>query len=417
MFALCDQRSFYASCEAVFRPDLRDKPICVLSNNDGCVVALNEYAKAVGVKKFLPYFQQRDVIRRNRVNVFSSNYALYGAISERIMQTLRANAPSVETYSIDEGFCFLGDTHMNPLEMKEFGTHLRRTVWREQRIPMGVSIGPTKTLAKLGQCATKIYPQINGVAVLAEPHQWEWLAARLPVAEVWGVGRRLTERLSTAGVRTALDLTKLDVNLAREIAGLPLARTVRELRGESCIPLEDCPPSKMQIVCSRSFGTKLFALEDILEAISSFAYRASEKLRLQDSHAGRLSVWLLTKDGLGYSHSDSLSVSIPGGTDDARRLSREAVSLVREQFTQGLKYVKAGVALTDIRPKECWQLDLLSSAESQRVMPVLDSINRKYGKGSVHLGRQAGKAAFKMKQDFMSSRYLTRWKDIPAVFC
>lgn len=417
MYALCDQRSFYASCEAVFRPDIRGQAICVLSNNDGCVVALNDQAKASGVKKFEPYFKQRQLIQRAGVHTFSSNYALYGNISDRIMQTLQDHTPSVEIYSIDEGFCDLSSIPTG--ELKPLGRSLRQTVWNEQRIPCGVSIAPTKTIAKLGQYATKKIPKIDGVAVLTHPHQWEWLAKRVPVSEVWGVGRRLNLTLTSMGVVSAYDLTLLDKSLARKIGGLPLARTIRELNGEPCIPMELNPPSKQQIICSRSFGTKLYQLDDVLESVSAFAARAAEKLRSQDSFAGRVSVWLMTGQHQRTSFSEANSVNLPGGSDDSRLIAREAVSIAKRLYRPGGRYMKAGVELVDIRPREFWQMDLLNKEGNTTIspMPVVDQINRKYGRSTVILARQTGRARFSMKQQKLSPLYLTRWQDIPKLTC
>tara|TARA_B100000446_G_scaffold184352_1_gene206216 strand:+ start:82218 stop:83471 length:1254 start_codon:yes stop_codon:yes gene_type:complete len=417
MYALCDQRSFYASCEAVFRPDIRGQAIYILSNNDGCVVALNDQAKAAGVKKFEPYFKQRLLIQRAGVHAFSSNYALYGNISDRIMQTLRARTPSVEIYSIDEGFCDLSGIPTE--DLKPLGRSLRQTVWNEQRIPCGVSIAPTKTIAKLGQFATKKIPKIDGVAVLTHPHQWEWLARRVPVAEVWGVGRRLSATLTSMGVVSAHDLALLDKSLARKIGGLPLARTIRELNGEPCIPMELNPPSKQQIICSRSFGTKLYQLEDVLESVSAFAARAAEKLRSQDSFAGRVSVWLMAGQHQRAGFSEANSVNLPGGSDDSRRIAREAVAIAKRLYRPGGRYIKAGVELVDIRPRQFWQMDLLNreGETNKSPMPVVDQINRKYGRSTVMLARQTGSAKFSMKQQKLSPLYLTRWQDIPKLTC
>ena len=417
MIALCDQRSFYASCEAVFRPDLRDKPIAVLSNNDGCVVALNDQAKQLGVKKFEAYFKQKTLIRRAGVHVFSSNYALYGEISSRIMATLKARTPAVEVYSIDEGFCDLDGIEV--AELKAFGSHLRQLIWRQQRIPMGVSMGPTKTLAKLGQYATKKIPAINGVCLLERPDQWEWLAERVPVSEVWGVGRRLTVRLNSLGVRSALDLMRMPLERARTIAGVTMVRTVKELNGDPCIEMEYAPSDKQQIICSRSFGQKVTSLQELKQAVSGFAVRVSEKLRAQKCNAGRLSVWIQTSNYEHNRFSDSNSITLPGGTDDARRLSECATRIVEELFRSGYRYAKAGVGVLDVRPHCYWQRDLLSDAKagSAEVMKAMDAVNRKYGSGTLRIARQGYEQRFAMAQNMLSPRYLTRWCDIPTLGC
>ena len=417
MIALCDQRAFYSSCETVFRPDIRSKPVVVLSNNDGCVVALNEPAKAIGVSKFSPYFKQKELILKNKVNVFSSNYALYGEISSRIMTTLKDEIPSVEVYSIDEGFCDL--TGIAHTEIPILAAYLRDKIWQEQRIPMGVSIAPTKTLAKLGQYATKKIPKINGVCILYRPDQWEWLAVRMPVSEVWGIGRKLTTKLHSIGVITALDLLNLPLDIAKSLAGIPLVRTVRELNGEACINMKLSPPDKQQIICSRSFGKKTTDLDDIKQAISVFASRASEKLRSQKSRVGRLSVWLQTGVADVNYYNDSFSETIAGGTDDARVLSALSTVIVDRLYQDGVQYGKAGIALIDIRPKQFWQYDLLHQdmPSAQEMMSILDKVNTRYGRGTLSLARASGDQAFKMKQHMLSPHYLTRWSDIPVIQC
>lgn len=417
MIALCDQRSFYSSCETVFRPDIRNKPVLVLSNNDGCVVALNESAKAVGAIKFKPYFQQKALLLKNKVHVFSSNYALYGEISSRIMATLKSETPNVEIYSIDEGFCDLTGIALTEIPM--LAAHLRDKIWQEQRIPMGVSIAPTKTLAKLGQYATKKIPKINGICILQRPNQWEWLAARMPVSEVWGVGRKLTIKLNFIGVITALDLLKLPLDVAKSLAGVSLVRTVRELNGEECINMELSPPDKQQIICSRSFGKKITDLDDIKQAVSVFASRASEKLRSQHCRAGRLSVWLQTGITDVNYYNDSFSETIAGGTDDARVLSELSTLIVDRLYQDGVRYGKAGIALIDIRPKQFWQYDLLNQDKpsTQEMMNIVDKVNARYGRGTLVLARAAREQKFKMKQLMLSPQYLTQWNDIPVILC
>ena len=379
-------------------------------------MALNELAKSVGIKKFEPYFKQQTLINRNKVQVFSSNYALYGNISERIMATLREHTPTVEVYSIDEGFCDL--TGIATHDLKPLADKLRAAVWREQRIPMGVSIAPTKTLAKLGQYATKVYPQINGVAVLVEPQQWEWLARRVTVSEVWGVGGRLTIKLGVQDVNTAYELSQLNLETARKIGGVTLVRTVRELNGQHCIPFELVPPSKQSIVCSRSFGKKTNNIDALLEAVTAFAYRAAEKLRRQGSLAGHLTVRVVKGQSYGASSSVSLSTQLTGGTDDARFIAKASTGLTRELYRPDTTYMKAGVELFDVRPAECWSQDLWSPCSmNDKTMETLDKVNRKYGRNTIGLGRMIGSQDHAMRTEFLSPQYLTRWSDLPSLAC
>jgi len=418
MIALCDQRSFYASCEAVFRPDIRDKPIAVLSNNDGVVVALNEYAKAAGVKKFEPYFKQRELMERQGVQVFSSNYELIGEQSRRIMETLRALAPAeIEVYSIDEAFIDM--TGLSSDGIKSLSRQLRDAVWQHQRIPVGVSVAPTKTLAKLGQYATKKIPTINGVCVLERPHQWQWLAERVAVEEVWGVGRRLTSKLNAIGVRSAADLSRLSEREAKAMQGVTLVRTVQELNGVGCLDIETAPPPKQQIICSRSFGQKITNLDDLKEAVSFFSCRAAEKLRGQESYAYRLSIWVQTSRFDSEPINAESAIEIPGGSDDSRRLSQVAIDLLQGMYYPGARYAKAGVTLNDLRPQLGYQLDWLEADSvgggSEVVMGVMDRVNKRFGRGALTLGRQVGRHNYAMQRALKSPSYLTRFTDLPLI--
>ena len=417
MIALCDQRSFYASCESVFRPNLRSEAIAVLSNNDGCIVALNEQAKAKGLKKFTPYFQQQSLAEAEQVNVFSSNYALYGEISRRIMDTLRLLSPRIEVYSIDECFCDLSGIDQSRL--KAFGHELKSTIWREQRIPMGVSIGATKTLAKLGQYATKKVPQLSGVCLLESEHQVSWLAKRTPVDEVWGVGRRLAQQLKDNGTDTADRLRRLPIGLARKIGHKPLERTVRELNGEPCIPFEDVAPSKQSIVCSRSFGTKLSAKADIEQALAEFTARAAEKLRLQNSLCQAMTVFLMTSRHGDVCYANKRSIRMLHGTSDSCLLIKQAKELLNQIYLTGLSYSKAGVELAAIRTAGVGQQDFwgCDPTRSTALMSAIDAINGKYGKGSIQIASQGVARKHTMRQAKLSPRYLTCWHEIPSVLC
>ena len=416
MIALCDMRSFYCSCEKVFRPDIRNRGVVVTSNNDGVVVALDNKAKAVGVKKFEPFFKQRLLIESAGVEAFSSNYELYGEISARIMTTLAALLPNaIEVYSIDE--CFIDFSSIPPEQFKVFGTMLRDTIWRQQGIKMGVSIAPTKTLAKLGQCATKQLPQINGVCVLEYPYQWRWLAERVGIAEVWGIGRRLTRKLVARGLKTAADVTAMSESDARVLQGVSLVRTVRELKGELCIAMNCESKAKQEITSSRSFGQKQTGLKSLQEAVSNYATRAGVKLRKQASVCFCLSVWIESSKHEKTPYSNELSVTLPGGTADSRVLSRAAIEAVANIFRPGYRYAKAGVVLHNIQPESLSQRDMLAPQpeNSAQLMVLMDKINQRFGSGSIKLARQGGEASFAMRRAMKSPSYLTRWHDIPRI--
>jgi len=416
LIGLCDMRSFYCSCEKVFRPDIRDRGVVVTSNNDGVIVALDDRAKAAGIRKFEPYFKQRQLIERAGVLAFSSNYELYGEVSGRIMATLAELVPNgIEVYSIDE--CFVDFSAVPRAELKAFAAMLRDTIWQQQGIKMGVSIAPTKTLAKLGQCAAKQYSQLEGVCVLEQAHQWQWLAARVDVSEVWGVGRKLTKKLKARALGTAGDLAMMTQADARALQGITLARTIRELQGEPCIDVDSQPQPKQTIISSRSFGQKQTSLKSLQEAVSHYAVRAGEKLRAQSSLCFRLSVYLQTSTHDAQPYADELSVSLPGGTADSRALSRASVALVATLYRPGCTYAKAGVALHDIRPQQLAQRDLLAPQPeiSERLMKAMDGVNQRFGSGAINLARQGGEGSFAMKRAMKSPSYLTRWQEIPRI--
>lgn len=278
MFALVDVNSFYASCETVFRPDLKGRPVVVLSNNDGCVIARSAEAKGL-VTMGAPYFKQKEIFRRHGIVAFSSNYELYADMSHRVMTTLEELTPRVEIYSIDEAFCDLTGVS-NCYNLDAFGREIRRTVLQHTHLTVGVGIAPTKTLAKLANFAAKKWQrQTGGVVDLSGVERQRKLMAALPVEEVWGVGRRLSKKLSAMGIHTVLDLANTPTDLIRKHFSVVLERTVRELRGESCLGFEEFAPHKQEIICSRSFGERISDYEAMRQAICSYAARASEKLR------------------------------------------------------------------------------------------------------------------------------------------
>lgn len=277
MFALVDCNNFYASCEKLFRPDLKHTPVVVLSNNDGCVVARSKEAKALGFKMGEPYFQVKEKIDRHGVEVFSSNYALYADISRRVMETLESLVPAIEIYSIDEAFIDLTGMQAN-FDLLAFGQMIRNTVLKHTGISVGVGIAKTKTLAKLANNAAKTYPKTGGVVVLTEQHRIDKLMAITPVGEVWGVGRRLSQQLESMGIKTIRDFVAHDTGSIRKRFSVVLERTQRELKGIPCFSLDETPTTKQQIVCSRSFGERITQFEHLAQAVSGYIFRACEKL-------------------------------------------------------------------------------------------------------------------------------------------
>ena len=419
VFALVDCNNFYASCEKLFRPDLKDTPVVVLSNNDGCVVARSREAKLLGIKMGVPVFQIKAEMQRHGILDFSSNYALYADLSSRVMRTLEEMAPRVEVYSIDEAFLDLTGIE-SAISLVEFGQQVRERIGHWIGITVCVGIAPTKTLAKLANHAAKKYPATQGVVDLTNPDRQRRLLALVPVDDVWGVGKRLSKRLNALGITTALDLANASPRAIRDQFSVVLERTVRELNGESCIELEEIPPTKKQIICSRSFGAKVTQFELLREAVCEYATRATEKLRKEQQQAKVMTVFVRTspfKDNEPqYSNSASGELLIP--SCDTRDFIELANHLLKRIWKDGFRYAKAGVMLSDFYEPSMFQPglfdDVSTRSNSQQLMSVLDSINQS-GAGKVFFAGQGTKKDWSMKREHLSPAYTTRWDQLPRV--
>ncbi|EPG5713328.1 Y-family DNA polymerase [Klebsiella aerogenes] len=420
MFALCDVNSFYASCETVFRPDLRGRPVVVLSNNDGCVISRSAEAKPF-VKMGEPYFTQKDIFRHHGVVCFSSNYELYADMSNRVMTTLEEMSPRCEKYSIDEVFCDLTGVR-NCRVLTEFGHELRATVRQRTHLTVGVGIAQTKTLAKLANHAAKRWQQqTGGVVDLSNAERQRKLMAALPVEEVWGVGRRIAKRLETMGIRTVLQLADTDIRFIRKHFNVVLERTVRELRGEPCLELEEFAPVKQEIICSRSFGHRITEYEEMRQAICSYASRAAEKLRQEHQYCRFISVFVKTSpfapDERYYANNASVTLLTP--TQDSRDIIAAATRCLDAIWQSGCRYQKAGVMLGDFYSQGVAQLNLFDEnaprKNSQKLMEVLDRLNAEDGRGTLYFAGQGIQQPWQMKREMLSPRYTTRYSDLPTV--
>ena len=357
VFALVDCNNFYASCERVFNPMLEGQPIVVLSNNDGCVVARSNEAKALGIGMGVPEFQIRSLLRARHVQVFSSNYTLYGDMSQRVMETLEQFCPDLEVYSIDEAFLSLVGFALR--DLIEYGRQIRRTVKQWTGIPVSVGIAETKTLAKIANRIAKRTPDTGGVFDLLACSDRDALLGRVPVEEVWGIGRNYAHVLIQHGITTAVQLREVDDQWIRTHMGIVGLRLVMELRGVSCLDLEQCPAPKQSLTCSRAFGTLINTLAEMEEAVSVYTSRVAEKLRGERLAATVLTVFLTTnefKDGPQY--SNTLTLKLPIATDSTADLIRCALQGIRAIYRDGYHYKKAGVMLTGLVPASQTQADL-----------------------------------------------------------
>lgn len=419
MFALADVNSFYTSCETVFRPDLTGKPVVVVSNNDGCVISRSAEAKALGIAMGEPFFKLKNKTFPSEVHVFSSNYALYADLSARVMQTLTDMVPAIEIYSIDEAFLDLSQMPSDT-DLEGFGRKIKQTVRQHTRLDIGVGIAPTKTLAKLANFAAKKWTQADGVIDLSDPARQRKLMAILPVDEVWGIGRRTSKKLHDAGITKVLQLAECDLSYIRKNFSVVMERTVRELRGEPCLGFEEFVPTKQQIVCSRSFGTRVTAYQEMREAICYYASRAAEKLRGEHQFCRQISVFVKTSpfaEGEIY-YGNLASTQLITPSQDTRDIIFAAIKSLDSIWKEGYRYQKAGVMLGDFFSQGVAQLHLFDEspprANSDALMALFDDINTK-SKGALWFAGQGIDRRWQMKREMLSPAWTTRLSDVPIV--
>jgi DNA polymerase V len=418
IFALVDCNQFYVSCERVFQPRLEARPVVVLSNNDGCIIARSPEAKALGLAMGAPYHLHRRTLARHGVEVFSSNYALYGDMSRRVMETLAAQAPEIEIYSIDEAFLNLAGLESRGLA--DYARHLQATVQRHTGIPVSIGIGPTKTLAKVANHLAKAQPDAGGVCDLTAVDLDRSLA-HVDVKEVWGIGRQWAAWLEGQGIHTARDLRRADAKAIRRHMTVVGERLVYELNGRSCLPLELVAPRRQGLTVSRSFGRPLTQLDRIKEALLQFVGRAGEKLRRQHLMTSHLMLFVMTNrfSTTRPFYGQSATMRLPYPTDYTPDLIRAAVPLLDRIYRPGFHYQTCGVMLMDLSPAAYHRRDLFDTRDQVRqaqLMRALDSLNADYGARTVHIGSFGGnRPAWAMRQAFRSPRYTTNWQELPVV--
>lgn len=446
MFALVDVNNMYCSVERVFDPRLEGRPLVVLSSNDGACIARSNEAKALGVKMAQPWFQVRHLQKSHGLMALSANFELYADMSARMMAIASRYAPNVVPYSIDEAFIDFGGV---PGDLTAAARHLRATVLQELGLPTSVGIAPTKTQAKLANHIAKScdrqsdhYPQalsrrLAQVCNTVEltPAELEALMSATDVRDVWGVGRRTESQLKAGGIRTVLDLVRADVATLRRQFSVVLEKTVLELRGTPCLGMEEAPAARQQILVSRSFGQAVTSIDGIVEAVSEFASRAAERLRLQGSVAGAMQVFIRTSPFRENDRQHSPSLIVPiRPTADSRRIVCAACEAARSMFRPGHRYAKAGVMLTDLQQAEALgdqgELDMFGSnscvtanePDRPALMQALDALNQRFGRGAVRIGSttstkasDTGAAPWSARQDRRTPRCTTRWDEMPVV--
>ena len=416
MFALIDANSFYASAEQVFRPEWRGKPIIVLSNNDGCVVAANHGALAVGVKKFLPYFQVKPLCDKHKVIVLSSNYELYSDLSSKMMQIIGRFAPEQFVYSIDESFVSFKQCHSAIPCMRTYAMQIRRAVWKEARLPVCVGVAPTLTLAKVANYAAKKIKGYSGVCVLDNLAERQHVLKQMHVSDVWGIGRRISKRLEMMKIHSAYHLASMPPKLARKQFSIEIERAVRELNGEPCKVFSEARADKKQIYSTRSMGNRITDLTDLNQALCKHTGIAAEKARKQDSVCSVMTVFASNSpyDERPVSFQKQIRFVCP--TNCTIEMTHAVSTLVPQLYCDGVKYYKVGVGLLDLMPADNLQFDLFNQPQSNpKLMAVFDKLNYQYGSGTITLAAQGIQPKWGMRRLFLTSQYTTNWHDIPKI--
>ena len=411
MIALADCNNFYVSCERVFKPWLNEKPVIVLSNNDGCAIARSNEAKRLGIKMGVPYYQVKELCQKNRVSVFSSNYELYGDMSKRIVSILMRFTPEAEVYSIDESFLSLEKIH-DPVRTAE---EMRKTVLKWTGIPISVGIGPTKTLAKMANRMAK--KQDTGCLMLKGSENS--LISSVRVRDVWGIGRRIEEKLKRLKILTVLDLVNAPAPIIRKVGSVQLERTQKELQGLQCISIGQIPEPKKNVCCSRSFSRTVTDLEELEEAVANHAVRATQKIRKEGSITCGLRVFIMTnRFSKDPQYSNSRTIGFDEPSDDPIRILSTAKELLRSIYRKGYSYKKAGVLLLNLRTRDQDQGLLFRDhydKKRNRLVKALESINSRYGTESAFLAAQGIDRSWDMKRQRRTPRYTTNWNEIPAI--
>lgn len=416
MYGLCDCNNFFVSCERVFRPDLVGRPAVVLSNNDGCVIARSNEAKALGIGMGQPFYQIQHLIDRGKVAAFSANHTLYGDMSHRVMETLKSLVPNTEVYSIDEAFFDLRGI-AEPLD--EYGHSIGRTIRRNMGIPVSIGIAPTKTLAKIASKLAKQYPKLAGCCYMHRPQDIEKVLATFPLRDIWGIGRRYGKMFDSMGLKTALEFVQLSQEWVHARMGVVGLRMWKELQGIECIAFEQMPPQKQQITISRSFPKEIYEQEQLERLVSEFASMCAEKLRGQHSVCREIRSYIYTnrhRDDQPQRYETGL-IALPEPTSSTLEIVKCARAALRRIYQRGYGYKKAGVILSEISPASETQASLFAPADAEkhaRLMKVLDKVNTEYGKGKIVIAAQ-GTEPFQMNRAHLSQRYTTSWDELLVV--
>lgn len=419
IFALVDCNNFYVSCERVFNPKLNNVPVVVLSNNDGCVVARSEEAKSLGITMGIPYFKVKGIIESNNIRVLSSNYVLYGDMSERVMNLLTKFTPNIELYSIDEAFLDMKDISVK--DLTAYGKEIRKTIFKNTGIPVSVGIAATKTLAKIANEYVKHNSKLNGVFDIVDFRKMDKLLAHVPIHEVWGIGGAFGRMLMNRNILSARDFRDASEFFIKDKMGITGLRTKYELQGLSAVDLDEVLEPKKAIMSSRSFGRYVNELSELSEAVSQYIIRAAEKLRQQQSCCNSINVFVMTNHYklTDKQHAESKTITLPEPTNYTPELIKYAEFLLRKIYKPGYNYIKAGVLLGNIVPHSPIQLNafLQKRDHTKRIsaMRAMDGINKTFGRDTIKPASCGIKQEWAMKRQHISQMYTTNWNELLTV--
>lgn len=422
MFALIDCNSFFASCERVFRPELKSKPVAVLSNNDGCIIALTKEVKNLGIPMGAPYFKVKDLCKKKDVAVFSSNFALYSNLSRRIMSIVRSEGYDVFEYSIDEIFVEFkkGDLEKDTNQMNDWGRKLRKKILRETGVPVSIGMAPTKTLAKLVNSYVKTCDSLDGVGTVINKMESIKVLKWASIDKVWGIGRKQAQKCLLLNIKSAFDFTQKNARIIEKIFHKPGLQTWLELKGESCIDLENRALQRKSISATRSFAKSVVTYHGLESALTNFITRAAEKLRKEKLVTNNIFIFARTSPFMNVPQKRLLvGTELEQGTADTRVLLKAGVKLLQEHYELGVPFKKAGVFFTDLESETERQLGLFSSQqEESALINVVDLINKLHGADSIYWGSLGGKSKdiWKMNRQFKSPNYLNNWSELPLFY-
>ncbi|MBH0068309.1 Y-family DNA polymerase [Pseudoalteromonas sp. NZS100] len=418
MYALVDAVSFYASAEKVFDPAIRSKPVVVLTNNDGCVCAICPIARRLNIPKFGPYFKVKHLLEQNNVVIRSSNYELYADLSDKMMNIIARFCDTQHIYSIDESFLHFDGYTSLIKDWHEYGHTIRRTVWRETKLPVGVGFGPTPTLAKAANHAAKKLSGFNGVAVINSEQTRQAILQRMSCEDVWGIGRRLAKKLEIMNIHTAWDLAQQNPRAMRRAFSVVVERTVSELNGITCLNWDDVRQDKREIYSTRSFGERICEPTALKTALINHVTTVANKLRAQHSLTHQLYIFAASGAHENKYYKKSFVYKFPSPTNDTCVMANAVSEVFNKIYQPGIRFYKCGVGAVELISEQFQQNDLFNkSPDNPKLMQCLDTINNRYGKGMLSLASSKLNDRWHMNRDFLSPQYTTRWRDIPKIYC